>query len=48
MADDQPQKIPLIFYEGAAGSEPVREWLNGLAEPERQAISRKRQKELER
>jgi len=36
--DQQPQKIPLIFYEAAAGSEPVREWLKGLAESERQAI----------
>jgi phage-related protein len=41
MADDpQAQKIPLIFYEEAAGSEPVREWLKGLAESERQAIGR--------
>ncbi len=41
MADNlQPQKIPLIFYEGAAGSEPVREWLRGLTESERQAIGR--------
>jgi phage-related protein len=38
--DQQPQKIRLIFYEGAAGSEPVREWLKGLAESERQAIGR--------
>jgi hypothetical protein len=30
MTDDpQPQKIPLIFYRTAAGSEPVREWLKG-------------------
>jgi phage-related protein len=34
----QPQKIPLIFYRTAAGSEPVREWLKGLDEAERQAI----------
>ena len=39
MADDpQPQKIPLIFYRTPAGSEPVREWLKGLDETERQAI----------
>ena len=39
MADDpQPQKIPLIFYRTPAGSEPVREWLKGLDEAERQAI----------
>jgi phage-related protein len=39
MADDPPpQKIPLIFYRTEAGSEPVREWLKGLAETDRQAI----------
>lgn len=38
--DSRPQKIPLIFYRSQAGSEPVREWLNGLAEPERQAIGK--------
>jgi hypothetical protein len=33
MTDDpQPQKIPLISYRAAAGSEPVREWLKGLDE----------------
>jgi len=36
----QPQKIPLIFYRAAAGSEPVREWLKGLDEAERQAIGK--------
>ena len=41
MADDpQPQKIPLIFYRTVAGSEPVREWLKGLDEAERQAIGK--------
>ena len=41
MAEDlPPRKIPLIFYRTAAGSEPVREWLKGLAETERQAIGR--------
>ena len=34
----QPQKIPLIFYRSEAGTEPVREWLQGLAEAERHAI----------
>jgi phage-related protein len=38
--DPQPQKILLIFYRTAAGSEPVREWLKGLDETERQAIGR--------
>jgi len=36
----QPQKIPLIFYRTAAGSEPVRERLKGLAEEERQSIGK--------
>jgi hypothetical protein len=34
------QKIPLIFFRTTAGSEPVREWLKGLDEPERQAIGK--------
>ncbi len=42
MADDPagPEKIPLIFYRTAAGSEPVREWLKGLDEAERHAIGK--------
>lgn len=32
------QKIPLIFYRTAAGSEPVREWLQGMENVERRAI----------
>jgi hypothetical protein len=41
MADDPPpQKIPLIFYRTATGSEPVREWLRGLDDRERHAIGR--------
>jgi phage-related protein len=36
----QPLKVPLIFYRAAAGSEPVREWLKGLDEAERQAIGK--------
>jgi phage-related protein len=40
MADEpKPQKIPLIFYRTTAG-EPVREWLKGLDEVERQAIGK--------
>ncbi len=38
MADPPPQKIPLIFYRTAAGSEPVREWLKRLDEADRHAI----------
>ena len=41
MTDDPHlQKIPLIFYRTASGSEPVREWLKGLDETERQAIGK--------
>ncbi len=36
----QPQKIPLIFFRTAAGSEPVREWLKGMPEAERHAIGK--------
>lgn len=36
----EPQKIPLIFFRTLAGSEPVREWLKGLAEVERRAIGK--------
>ena len=36
----QPQKIPLIFFRSEGGCEPVREWLKGLPEAERQAIGK--------
>ena len=36
----QSQKIPLIFFRSEGGSEPVREWLKGLPEAERQAIGK--------
>ena len=35
-----PQKIPLIFFRTAAGSEPVRDWLKRLDEAERRAIGK--------
>ena len=35
-----PQKIPLIFFRSAKGTEPVREWLKELSEAERQAVGR--------
>jgi len=38
--DPHPQKIALIFYRTAAGSEPVREWLKGLDQEERHAIGK--------
>jgi phage-related protein len=41
MPDEQSrQKIPLIFFRTVSGSEPVREWLKGLEEAERQAIGK--------
>jgi len=40
MKDPPLQKIPLIFYRTATGSEPVREWLKGLGELERRAIGK--------
>jgi phage-related protein len=36
----EPRKIPLIFFRTGSGSEPVREWLKGLPETERQAIGK--------
>jgi phage-related protein len=33
-----PQKIELVFYRAASGSEPVREWLTDLDPANRQAI----------
>ena len=41
MTGDLPlRKIPLIFYCGRSGSEPVREWLKALPEVERHAIGK--------
>ena len=36
--DPAPRKVPLIFFRGDSGSEPVREFLKGLPEAERRAI----------
>jgi len=38
--DEQQRRIPLVFWQTAAGSEPVREWLKGLPEMDRQAIGK--------
>ena len=38
--DQQPRKIPLVFFRALAGSEPVREWLKELPTIERQIIGR--------
>ncbi len=40
MKEDQPRKIPLVFFRTVAGSEPVREWLKGLPEVERHVIGK--------
>ena len=38
MTKPHPQKIPLVFFRTAAGTEPVREWLKALDEHDRHAI----------
>jgi phage-related protein len=38
MFSSTPQKAQLCFYRSISGSEPVREWLKSLDEPDRQAI----------
>ena len=40
VGDPPPQKIPLIFFRTEGGSEPVRDWLQGLPQGERQAIGK--------
>jgi phage-related protein len=40
VTQDDPQKTSLIFYDTPAGSEPVKEWLNGLDQVERREIGR--------
>ena len=34
----KPRKTPLVFFRTLAGREPVRDWLRGLEETERQSI----------
>src|SRR6476661_1110580 len=38
--EHESQKIPLVFFRTTGGSEPVRDWLKGLDEVERQAIGK--------
>jgi phage-related protein len=38
MRSGAPQKIPLVFYRAAGGSEPVRAWLKALAPEDRRAV----------
>lgn len=40
MTRETPRKIPLVFYRGGGGSEPVREWLKGLDAADRLAVGR--------
>lgn len=34
----EKQKIPLVFFQTAAGGEPVREWLKSLEAAERHSV----------
>lgn len=38
MVNAAPQKTPLFFFQSSSGTEPVREWLKDLDEPDRQAV----------
>ncbi len=42
MAEERqsPRKIPLVFFRLSPGNEPVRDWLKGLPQDERQAIGK--------
>jgi phage-related protein len=40
LPDEPTPKIPLIFFRTEMESEPVREWLRNLPEPERHAIGK--------
>jgi len=37
-SEKTPRKVDLLFFRNDAGGEPVRDWLRGLDEKERQAI----------
>jgi phage-related protein len=39
-SDSAPRKIELVFFRNDSGAEPVRDWLRGLDETERQAIGK--------
>jgi phage-related protein len=38
--NDEPRKIPLVFYRTSAGSEVVRDWFRGLKREDRNVIGR--------
>jgi phage-related protein len=40
MADEQPLRIPVLFYRTTAGREPVLDWLRDLGPEDRRAIGR--------
>jgi phage-related protein len=40
MKEDQPRKVPLVFFRTLAEGEPVREWLKELPEAERHLIGK--------
>src|ERR1700722_11915266 len=40
MPDEQPLRIPVLFYRTAAGREPGLEWLRDLGQEDRPAIGR--------
>jgi phage-related protein len=40
MANQQPLRIPVLFYRTATGREPVLEWLRDLGPEDRRAIGR--------
>jgi len=40
MANQQPLRIPVLFYRTATGREPVLEWLRDLGSEDRRAIGR--------
>jgi len=37
---DRPEPVPLAFWRSAAGSEPVRAWLNELPREDKRVIGR--------
>ena len=37
-SESAPRKVELVFFRNEAGTEPVRNWLKGMAEADRRAI----------
>jgi phage-related protein len=38
MSEQTPSKMPLVFYRGGGGGEPVRDWLKALNRDDRLAV----------